>query len=109
METIRTTLSRKRKKLVITMMLGCLLLFAGMIATTLSQWFWILCLGGGLIIAIANFILWFRMPCPSCGGNLGHAVNTPNWSGKINWSLAIPDQIRVCQYCGVSFDKEIGN
>jgi len=108
METIRTRLSSKRRKLVITMMFGGLILFAGMIATALSQWYWVLIVVGGLIIMIPNFILWFKMPCPSCGGNLGHAINWVDWSTwKPNWKVAIPECIKFCQYCGVSLDKEI--
>jgi hypothetical protein len=107
METIRTKLSRKRRKLVFTMVLGFLILLAGMIGIILSQWFWVLIVGGGLIIMIPNFILWYKMPCPSCGGNLGHAINWINWSMKRDWKVAIPDQIKFCQYCGVSLDKEI--
>ena len=101
-------LSRKRRKLVFTKVLGFLILLAGMIGIILSQWFWVLIIGGGLIIMIPNVILWYKMPCPSCGGNLGHAINWVDWSSwKPNWKVAIPERIKFCQCCGVSLDKEI--
>jgi len=112
METIRTRLSRKKRQLVITMLLGFLILLVGMICAvigiTLIDWIWVfIIVSGGLIAVISNFLLWFRMPCPLCGGNLGGAINTPGWSWKIKWKLEIPSQIKFCQYCGVSLDKEI--
>jgi hypothetical protein len=109
MESIRTKLSRRRRKLVFTMVLGFLMLLAGVIGMILSQWFWVLIIGGGLLIMIPNFILWYKMPCPSCGGNLAHAINRVAWSTwKPNWKIAIPERVKFCQYCGVSLDKEIG-
>jgi hypothetical protein len=108
METIRTKLSRRRRKLALTMVLGFLILVAGMIGIILSQWFWVLIIGGGLIIMIPSVILWYNMPCPSCGGNLGHAINWIDWSSwKPNWKAGIPERIKFCQYCGVSLDKQI--
>jgi hypothetical protein len=107
METIRTKLSHKRRKLVFTMVLGFLILVAGMIGIILNPWFWVLIIGGGLITMVASFALSYKMPCPSCGGNLGVAINWPNWSRKRSWKVGIPDQIKFCQYCGVSLDKEI--
>jgi len=108
METTRTKLSRKRRKLVLTMVSGFLILLVGIIAVSISHWFWVLIVGGGLIILVPNFILWYKMPCQSCGGNLGHAINWVDWSTwKPNWKIAIPERIKFCQYCGVSLDKEI--
>ena len=111
METIRTKLSRKKRKLVITMFFGFLILLAGMIVDIIGiipiDWIWLLIIGGGLIVVIPNFLLWFKMPCSLCGGNLGGAINTPSWSWKIKWKLGIPSEIKFCQYCGVSLDKEI--
>ena len=107
METIRTSLSRKRRKLVIMMILGFLILIAGMIGIIVNHWFWVLLIGGGSIMVIANSVLWFKFPCPLCGGNLGGAINIPSWSWKIEWKLGIPSQVKFCQYCGASLDKEI--
>jgi hypothetical protein len=91
------------------MVLGFLIMLSGMIGIILIHfhWFWVLIIGGCLVTMIPNFLLWFKMPCPLCGGNLGGAINTPGWSWKIKWQLGIPSQIKFCQYCGVSFDKEI--
>lgn len=107
METIRTKLSRRRKKLVLTMFLGFLILVAGMIGIIVNHWFWTLFIAGGLIMVMANFVLWFKLPCPLCGGNLGGAINIPSSSWKIDWKLGVPSQVKFCQYCGVSLDKEI--
>jgi hypothetical protein len=107
METIRTKLSRKRRKLVFTMLFGFLILVAGMIGIIVNEWFWILFIAGGLIIVYANSVLWFIFPCPVCGANLGGAINTPVRWWKIEWKLGISDQIKFCQCCGVSLDKEI--
>jgi hypothetical protein len=109
METIRTKLSRKKKKLVFTGFFGFLILIAGMIGIIVNQWFWVLLIAGGFIIVIANSVLWFKLSCPLCGGNLGGAINTPSWSWKIDWKLGVSSQIKFCQYCGVSLDKEINH
>jgi hypothetical protein len=108
METIRTKLSRRRRKLALATIPGFLILFAGMIAIAISHWFWVLFIAGGLGMMIPHFMLWYKMPCPSCGGNLGHAINWIDWSSwKPNWKIAIPERIKFCQYCGVSLDKQI--
>lgn len=85
METIRTKLSRRRRKLVLTMVLGFLIMLFGMSGVILIHfhWFWVLIIGGCSVIMIPNFVLWFRMPCPLCGGNLGGAILTAEWSWKI--------------------------
>ncbi len=74
-----------------------------MIAISFSQWYWVLFIGGGLATVIPHFIIRYKMPCPSCGGNLGHAIN---WIDS-SWEIAIPERIKFCQYCGVNLDKEI--
>ncbi len=107
METIRTNLSRRRRKLVFMMLFGFLILVAGMIGIIINQWFWVLFIAGSFTMMIANFFLWFKLPCPLCGGNLGGAINVPSWSWKINWKLGVSSQIKFCQYCGASLDKEI--
>jgi hypothetical protein len=89
-------------------MLFCLLiLLAGMIGIIVNDWVWVLLIAGALITMIANSFLWCKLPCPLCGGNLAGAINIGSWSWKINWKLGIPSQVKFCQYCGVSLDKEI--
>jgi hypothetical protein len=107
METIRTKLSRKRRTLVFRMWIGGLIFFVGLIATTVSQWLWILCMGGAFLLLSANYLLSYKMPCPSCGRNLGRVISSPFRSGGLKWNLGVPDQIKVCKFCGVSLDKEI--
>jgi hypothetical protein len=73
-----------------------------------NHWFWVLLIAGGFIMVIANSVLWFKLSCPLCGGNLGGAVNwIDSSSWKPNWKAEIPERIKFCQYCGVSLDKEI--
>ena len=89
------------------MLLGFLILVAGMIGIIVNEWFWVLLIVGSLIAVIANSFLWFRLSCPLCGANLGGAINIGKWSWKIDWKLGVPRQVKFCQYCGVCLDKEI--
>ncbi len=89
------------------MLFGLLILSTGMIGIIVNDWFWVLLIAGALITMIANFFLWCKLPCPFCGGNLAAAINIGTWSWKIKWELGISSQIKFCQYCGVSLDKEI--
>ena len=102
MKTIRDELSRKRKRLFLGILAAFVCYAAGMIATEISKWFLILGLGGFSAALAFVLCLMFVVRCPSCGGNLGYALCWPS-----KWNYSVSEKIKFCQFCGVSFDKEM--
>jgi len=57
----------------------------------------------GFISAMVYVLgLLFYVRCPSCKGNLGYALSWP-----VTWVLSVSKEIKFCQFCGTSLDKEI--
>jgi len=87
------------------MFIALLCFVAGMCGTAaLSPWFLALAIPGFLAFFSFNLLMMFGVRCPSCGENLGFAMM---WPPQLTFK--VPRKVRFCQFCGVNFDKEIGN
>lgn len=102
METIRTKLTRKRRRLSLAALVAIIVFAAGMKAGMRVEAFIIVGLLGFAVAMGCIVALLFAVRCPSCGGNLGYALSWP-----ATWDLSVSKEIKFCQFCGTSLDKEI--
>jgi hypothetical protein len=56
------------------------------------------------LAALLLIALRFSARCPECGGILGFSLGWP-----LTWDFSVSKEIKFCQRCGVSLDKEIEN
>jgi hypothetical protein len=55
----------------------------------------------GFLSVLIGILLEFLIQCPKCKTNIGQVIGSnPNW-GRIS------EKLKVCPYCGTSFDSEI--
>jgi FtsH-binding integral membrane protein len=101
METIRQKLTRKRRRLFSLMLLAFVVFATGMTLGTNNKAFILIGLLGfvAAMAAVLGLLFWIR--CPLCKGNLGYALSWP-----ATWDMSVSKQIKYCQFCGVSLDKE---
>lgn len=102
MGTIRNNLTRKRQWLYIAALVAVAVFAGGMKTGMKIEAFLIIGLLGFIALMGCVAALLFMVRCPVCGGNLGYALSWP-----ATWNLSVSEQIKFCQFCGVSLDKEI--
>ena len=102
METIRTKLTRKRRRLSLVALVAIFVFAAGMKLGMKIEAFLIIGLVGFVVAMGSILALLFAVRCPSCGGNLGYALSWP-----ATWDSSVSKEIKFCQFCGTSLDKEI--
>ena len=84
------------------MLIAFVVFAAGMTLGTNNKAFILIGLIGFVAVMAAVLALLFSMRCPLCNGNLGYALSWP-----ATWDMSVSKQIKYCQFCGVSLDKEI--
>jgi hypothetical protein len=102
MKTIRTILTKKHRRSLLAVIFSIVILFISIKLGRINLIFIIIgfsCFLFGIFLFLS---LQFAVRCPECGGILGFALNWPP-----TWDLSVPKQIKYCQFCGVSLDKEI--
>jgi len=102
MTTIRTILTRKKRRYFLAFLFvipAAVILFK---LGTINSIFVLMAFACFPVAAIVLLGLQFSIRCPACGGILGFALNWP-----ITWDFSVSKEIKFCQRCGVSLDKEI--
>ena len=103
MDTIRYTVNRKRKQLVLLILCAFLCFAAGVVMAKAISWlFSILALAAVVCAYIFILVLYFDVRCPRCNGNIGYTVAWPP-----TWNMSVSNKIKYCPFCGVSLDAKI--
>jgi hypothetical protein len=100
--TIRSQISRKKRKAVIFSYSGMVLLFLGIILVDKSTFGWLLILPfvGFAVSVISGLYVFWRIRCPQCKGNFGYVAmyyGTP---------FSLSKKINFCPFCGIGIDTE---
>jgi len=74
-ETIRTKLSRRRRRLYVAMLAAFAVFATGMMIGTQIKAFIIVGVIGFALAMACVLAMMFGVRCPSCGGNLGYALS----------------------------------
>jgi uncharacterized membrane protein YuzA (DUF378 family) len=102
MTTIRTILTRKKRRYFLALLFAIPATFILFILGTINTIFGLIGVACFPLVLLLLFGLQFSIRCPECRGILGFALNWP-----ITWDFSVSKEIKFCQRCGVNLDKEI--
>ncbi len=102
--TIRSQLSRKKRRTIIPAYSGLAFFILGMLVGIISDKTGhvpIVPFIGLFFFSGSMIYLFWRVRCPNCKGNLGYVAmyyGTP---------FSVSKKIKFCPFCGISIDKEL--
>ena len=99
--TIRSQISRKKRKALISAYSGMAFFFLGIILLHESGWPLILMFIGFAVAAVSLLYAFWRIRCPCCKGNIGYVAmyyGTP---------FSLSKKINFCPFCGINIDTEL--
>jgi hypothetical protein len=102
MTTIREILSRKRRRYILAFIVLIPITAILFKLGSINSIFVLLGFACFPLAALLLLGLRFSVRCPECGGILGFSLDWP-----ITWNFSVSNEIKFCQRCGVSLDKEI--
>ncbi len=96
--TIRTELARKKRRVILTAILGVAVFIAGTYVQSRSAEFPLSPLLGFGVTTLAMMYAYIDIKCPKCNNSLGQLVLC---SGR---PFSVPEHFRYCPYCGIDID-----
>jgi hypothetical protein len=99
--TIRSQISRKKRRALTSGYSGMALFFLGIILLHESGWPLILMVIGFGVAAVSLLYAFWRIRCPNCKGNIGFVAmyyGTP---------FSLSKRIKFCPFCGIDIDIEL--
>jgi hypothetical protein len=99
--TIRSQISRKKRKALISAYSGMAFFFLGIILLHESAWPLILAAIGFSVSGFSMLYAFWRIRCPRCKGNIGYVAmyyGTP---------FSLSKKINFCPFCGINLDTEV--